>query len=39
MAGFICLWNSCAMECDTVAMLGREVVRCWVFRVLVWLHL
>ena len=31
------LWNRISMECDTVAMLGVEVVVCYGFRVLVWL--
>ena len=39
MAGLICLWNSCGMGCDTVAILGVQVVVCWDFRVLVSLRL
>ena len=38
MVGLICLWNSCSMKCDTVAMFGVEVIVCWGFRVLVWLR-
>ena len=39
MVGLICLWNSCGMGCDTVAILGVQVVVCWDFRVLVSLRL
>ena len=31
------LWNRISVGCDTVAMLGVEVVVCCGFRVLVWL--
>ena len=39
MAGLICLWNSCGMGCDKVAMSRVEVGVCWGFKVLVWLRL
>lgn len=31
--------ETCGMECDTVAILGVEVVVYWEFRLLVWLRL
>lgn len=39
MRGLICWLNSCGMGSDTVIMLGVDVVVCWDFRGLFWLHL